>query len=138
MDDRFSAEQKTVIRAFEQGFSNRKEQKMILYGVGINTKAVLEGTSGFSFIGLMDAASEGQIKDGLSIYSAEELLQMLGKPLIVIMARQSVVNIIYKRIAWLHEEHGIEIYDFQGKQLGAGAFKYENEQLPYWDSNEEQ
>lgn len=138
MDDRFSAEQKTVIRAFEQGFSNRKEQKMILYGVGINTKAVLEGTSGFSFIGLMDAASEGQIKYGLSIYSAEEVLQMPGKPLIVIIARQSVVNIIYKRIAWLHEEHGIEIYDFQGKQLGAGAFKYENEQLPYWDSNEEQ
>lgn len=138
MDDRLSAEQKTVIRAFEQGFSNRKEQKIILYGVGINTKAVLEGTCGFSFVGLMDTALEGQVKYGLPVYSAEEVLQVPEKPLIVIIARRSVVNIIYKRIAWLYEEHGIEIYDFQGRLLGAGAFKYENEQLPYWDSNEEQ
>lgn len=138
MNDKFSAEQKTVIHAFEQGFSNRKEQKIILYGVGINTKAVLEGTCGFSFAGLMDAASEGQMKYGLPVYSAEEVLQMPGKPLIVIIARQSVVNIIYKRIAWLQDEHGIEIYDFQGRLLGVGAFKYDNEQLPYWNSNEEQ
>lgn len=138
MNDGFSEEQKTVIRAFEQGFSDRKKQRMLLYGVGINTKAVLEGTSGFSFAGLMDAASEGQMKYGLPVYSAKEVLQMQGKPLIVIIARQSVVTIIYKRIAWLHEEHGIEIYDFGGRLLGEGACTYENEGLAYWNSSEEQ
>ena len=104
-----STEQKTVIRAFEQGFSDKKDQKIILYGVGINTKAVLEETSGFSFAGLMDATSEGQVKYGLPVYSATEVSQMQAKPLIAIIARQSVVNIIYKRIAWLYDENGIEI-----------------------------
>ena len=104
-----STEQKTVIRAFEQGFSDKKDQNIILYGVGINTKAVLEGTSGFSFIGLMDANSEGQEKYGLPVYSAQEVSRMQNKPLIAIIARQSVVNIICKRIAWLYDENGIEI-----------------------------
>ena len=125
-----STEQKAVIRAFEQGFSDKKDQNIILYGVGINTKAVLEGTSGFSFIGLMDASSEGQEKYGLPVYSAKEVTRMHNKPLIVIIARQSVVNIIYKRIAWLHDEKGIEIYDFEGRLLGTGGFRFDNEGLP--------
>lgn len=134
----FSTEQKTVIRAFEQGFSDKKDQKIILYGVGINTKAVLEETSGFSFAGLMDAASEGQVKYGLPVYSATEVSQMQAKPLIAIIARQSVVNIVYKRIAWLYDENGIEIYDFQGRMLGADELKYNNEELPYWNCSEVQ
>lgn len=134
----FSTEQKTVIRAFEQGFSDRKDQNIILYGVGINTKAVLEGTNEYSFIGLMDVNSEGQEKYGLPVYSAQGVSRMQNKPLIVIIARQSVVNIIYRRIAWLHDEHGIEIYDFEGRLLGTDEFRYDNEGLPYWNSNEEQ
>lgn len=131
----FTSEQKDIIEAFNRGFADKKQSKIIVYGIGINTKAVLEGTDGFSFIGLMDVATEGQCKYGYNVYSADIVAETLADSIIAIIARDSVINIIYKRIEWLHTEKGMDIYDYAGRKLGINEGMYRNESLPYWSKN---
>jgi len=134
MDNRhYEPEQRLVIDTFQKSFAGLRKQNIVLYGIGKNTEAVLSGTDGFSFIGLMDQNTTGQTIFGQRVLSDEEVIAL--HPVIVIIARESVVNIIYKRIQYLSIEYGIAIYDFQGKLLGSDSLVYGNGDLPYWDAS---
>lgn len=133
MQNQFEQEQRFVIEAFEQSFAVLKQQDIVLYGVGKNTEAVLYGTNGFSFAGLMDQSTTGQMIYGHKVLSDAEVIDL--HPIIVIIARESVVNIIFKRIQYLATEYGISIYDYKGKLLGQDNESYTNEELPYWDAS---
>lgn len=127
-------EQQYVVEIFQDTFAQMKDTPIILYGLGKNTEAILHQTKGFQFIGLMDSQNIGKKFWGYEVLPEEMVLRL--KPLIVIIARESVVPIIYKRIAHLKENHGIQIYNFRGELLGQEPWKYQNQALPYWNVKE--
>ncbi len=129
-------EQEFVARQFQEAFGQRQDESFVLYGLGKNTEAVLERTKGFQFVGLMDARNTGKEFWGLSVLSEKEVLEL--RPTIVIIARESVVPVIYARIAHLQKEHGLQIYDFKGEAQGKGKSGYTNQSLPYWDVTEKE
>ena len=40
-DHNYGEEQKLVVNSFQQGFTNKRNQKIVLYGIGKNTEAIL-------------------------------------------------------------------------------------------------
>ena len=136
MKEQYEPEQRLVIDTFQKSFASQKKHRIVLYGTGKNTEAVLYGTEGFHFAGLMDQAVTGQTIYNRKVLSDEEVIEI--KPIIVIIARQSVVNIIFKRIQYLSVEYGIPVYDFRGNLLGQEHLVYGNEELPYWNVSEQE
>lgn len=128
-------EQQYVVKIFQEAFSQMRDKPIILYGLGKNTEAVLKNTVGFQFAGLMDSQNIGKKIWGYEVLSEQKVLRL--KPLIIILARESVVPIIYERIAHLKKNHGIQIYDFKGDLLGQKPWKYQNQTLPYWNITEQ-
>lgn len=107
-------EAKHITKIFKDAFNPYQKKRILLYGLGINTKALLQDKNGINIIGVMDAKHEGEIFEGLKVFSEEEAKS--SADIIVIVARVAVVPIIYGRIKYL-EEYGIEIYDVSGKNL---------------------
>ncbi len=103
-----------ITNLFKKAFSSNKEKRMLLYGVGINTKVLIQNRNEFNIIGVMDAKHEGEVFEGLNVFSEEEAKNIAD--IIVIVARAAVVPIIYGRIEYL-EQYGIEIYDVSGTNL---------------------
>lgn len=129
-------EQEFVARTFQESFKDYCKQPIVLYGLGKNTQAILENTQGYRFVGLMDSANEGKEVWGYPVLSKEQVVQL--NAIIVIIARESVVPIIYKRIEDLHTKYGMAIYNYEGVLLGENADEYKNEDLPYWQMTETQ
>lgn len=128
-------EQEFVAKEFQNAFAGWRNDPFVLYGLGKNTEAVLKRTEGFQFVGLMDGGNTGREFWGLRVLSEKEVLA--HKPRIVIIARESVVPVIYERIAHLQTDHGLQIYNFRGKLLGGqGIWKYTNQNLAYWNVTE--
>ncbi len=134
MSRQYGPEQKLVIDTFQKCFDLHKQYPIVLYGTGKNTEAVLSGTKGFRFVGLMDQAVTGETVYNRKVLNDDEIIKI--RPIIVIIARQSVVNIIFKRIQYLSVEYGIPVYDFQGNLLGQEHLIYRNEELSYWEVSE--
>jgi predicted HAD superfamily hydrolase len=126
-------EQQFVVKTFKKHFGGDVNRHLVLYGVGRNTEAILDNCSDLNIIGVMDQDSVGEVKFGRNVLSYEEVIAM--KPTIVIVARDSVVNIIYKRIEFL-EEKNIDIYKIDGTKLCKGGLPYSNKELPYWKVSE--
>lgn len=125
------SEQEFVVQQFQKAFLNWREEPFVLYGLGKNTEAILQGAKGYQFAGLMDARNVGNKFWGLKVLSDQEVLEL--KPRVVIIARESIVPVIYQRIAYMQEKHDIPIYNFRGELLGQKERKYSNQNLPYWN-----
>lgn len=134
--EQFGVEQQFVIDTFQEKFSSMKNREFVLYGIGKNTEAVLEGTNGFGFVGLMDAVATGSTLYGKKVLSDAEVIRI--HPIIVIIAREPIVNIIYMRIQYLSEKYGISIYDFKGKLLTLENLTYMNDVLVDWSATEQE
>jgi FMN phosphatase YigB (HAD superfamily) len=89
---------------------------MALYGVGPNTKYILEKFTDYNIVGLMDNVRTGDTIFGkpiLSLVQAKEL----GVRLIIIVARINNKMIIYRRIKEFCRENNIEIYYVDGEVI---------------------
>lgn len=125
-------EQEFVVQQFRKGFSGQQKKSFVLYGLGKNTEAILQNVKDFRFVGLLDARNVGKEFWGLKVLSEAEVLA--ERPQIVIIARESVVPIIYERIMHLKDEHGLQIYNFRGELLeGYKEQEYSNQDMPYWE-----
>lgn len=127
-------EQEFVAEEFQKAFEQFQGDPFVLYGLGKNTEAVLTKTRGFSFVGLMDAQNVGTTMWNLEVLSLEKVATI--RPRIVIIARESVVPIIYERIAQFTEENDLKVYNFKGEPLGRESWTYKNTDLPYWNVSE--
>lgn len=67
-DHNYGEEQRLVVNSFQQGFTNKRNQKIVLYGIGKNTEAILRKAKGFQFCGLR---SEYSRADNFSAKSAK-------------------------------------------------------------------
>ncbi len=128
-------EREFVVQNFQKKFREYRKKPMVLYGLGKNTRAILEDTQGYHFVGLMDSLNEGKNIWGYPVLNREQVIRL--NAIIVIIARESVVPIIYKRIEDLHIKYGIAIYDSQGTLLGENMADYKNDRFPYWQVTEE-
>ncbi len=132
--DKLSIEQKYILDNFSKNFDELKNMPIALYGVGINTKVILEYIKDFNIIGLMDLQSTGSFVYGYEVLSYEEVIEKVK--VIIIVARKSVLNIIYKRIEFLEKKYGIQIYTISGERLserGTDSDEYNK----YWSVREE-
>lgn len=129
-------EQEFVVQQFQKAFAGQQNVPIVLYGLGKNTEAILQNTTGFLFAGLMDARNTGSVFWGLQVLSEQEVIAL--QPRIVIIARESVVPVIYERIAHLQKQYGIAVYDFKGELLGQKRQEYKKHDLPYWKATEEE
>ena len=127
-------EKEYVVDSYTAHFKGRKN--IVLYGVGANTKTILTETEDNNIIGLMDPLCEGSIVMGKPVFSIQEAARQAS--LIIIIARPSVVPIIFERIRELEVKHGIPIYNIEGERLiereGAGAELLISD-IPYWHCN---
>lgn len=114
-------EAQDILSFFQNSFNAYKENPIVLYGLGINTKVLIHNLKDFHIVGVMDAKHEGETFEGLPVLSENETCQVTD--IIIIIARDAVVPLIYNRIKHL-EQNGIAIYDVQGTNLGKANRMY--------------
>ena len=118
---------------FRLRFSNRR---IMIYGVELNTKYIVEHIGNKkTIIGLIDAQQAGKYLYGYRVYAVDEVVGVAD--VIVIVARVAIIHMLYERVKHL-ESHGIEIYNLDGNNLREHftkqQTKYENN--PYWEQSE--
>ncbi|WP_455089715.1 hypothetical protein [Peptoanaerobacter stomatis] len=104
-----------IIEQFKTNFEKFKNKNIVLYGIGKNTKLILDNFSDYNIVSLMDSNEEGNTIYGKRVISKKQAIEL--NPIIIIIARFSVVDIIYRRISDLSDEHNISIYDISGKLI---------------------
>lgn len=105
-----------IVGIFKSTFKNMRNDRILLYGTGLNAARIVKEVQDFNIIGTMDAAREGQIWNGYKVYAADDLKDL--KPdLLIIVARPSVVDIIYERIRLVVEEMHLPVYTADGREV---------------------
>lgn len=110
-----------VTSFFRNAFEKYKTKPIVLYGLGINTKALIHNLKDFNIIGVMDAKHEGETFEELPVFSEKEAIKVTN--IIIIVARAAVVPLIYNRIKHL-EESGLSIYNIAGINLNKAQNMY--------------
>jgi FMN phosphatase YigB (HAD superfamily) len=110
-------EKQYVLDSFAAHFGAFREKRIVIYGIGKNTRHIIEHFPGFNILGLMDETRTGAIY-GKTIVSKEEALAA-GVEIIVIVARAGNVRIIHRRIAAFCDAHSVRVYDINGNPLRA-------------------
>lgn len=110
-----------VERSFRSNFS--ADEKLVIYGLGRNTKTILERCPEYNIVGLMDRTRTGGSEWGLPILSMDEAHKS-GVKKIVIIASSANVPIIYRRIEDLSEQYKIKVYDINGVQKAPSGEEY--------------
>lgn len=109
-----SEETREIIEIFREAFKDIKETPKLLYGVGVNSRAIINSVENYNIIGVMDAKHEGECFEGLRVFSEQEARE--ASAIIIIVARDAVIPIIYNRICYLADE-GIRICNIRGDEL---------------------
>lgn len=108
-------EKEYVISNFQKHFSDYKDQPVAIYGLGENTREILNAFPNYRIVGLMDENRTGEIVYGKEVISCEEALERRVKTIIII-ARAANMRIIYYRIAEFCEKSGISVFDINGEK----------------------
>ena len=110
------SEQNGICQVFLSNFSEYRNKKIVLYGVGPNTKALLELDYEFQIIGLMDSKLTGEVLWGKEILS-ESQVEERETDAIIIVANLVSVKVIYRRIQGFADRCGIPVFDVNGNLL---------------------
>ncbi len=126
------SDQEIVCEAFSRHFSKYQSEPLIIYGIGVMTKLLIDSFPSFNIVALMDETRAGESIYGKPIVPPEAVLA-LGVKRIVIVATANNTNIIFHRIAKFCAANGVEVYSIDGKRLklrpDGGKFpagKYQN------------
>lgn len=127
-------EKELVIRQFEKNFSNKG--KYVIYGLGENTKVILNHFNEEKILGLMDGFRKMGECFGYPILSEDRVSEM-HPDAIIIIARKNSTRIIAKRIEAFCRKENIELYDINGEDLLQENLLKPSEH-PYFQKNMEQ
>lgn len=111
-------EDQYIQEQFQKNFIEQRPGNIVIYGTGLHTKELLENIKSERIVGLMDAAKTGEIIYGKKVLSYDEVAG-LSDVYIVIIARNSVINVIYRRIQEFVTSNSIPVYNVSGIQLVA-------------------
>ena len=125
-------EQEKILQNFSKFFGSMDGKRIILYGLGINTEYIVNNCPDNILItGLMDAQNEGNTFWGYRVLSAQEATKF--GDIIVVVARTSVLKVIFERIQHLSDI--MPIYTTSGILL-KNLFVNDSEEYsnqPIWD-----
>ncbi len=110
------AEDEYIKEQFTKNFIEATSGNIVIYGVGIHTQRLLENVFSDRIVGLMDAKTTGKIMWGKKVLSYDEVAA-IPDVIIVILARNAVINVIYRRIESFVKEHNIKVYDINANDL---------------------
>lgn len=106
-----------VLEQFKDHFANRQGKQYAIYGLGPNTKAILDACGeNCSIVALMDGTRTGETVWDLPVVTCDEA-RTLGAEAIIILARASNLSIIYRRIEEDCIRLGIPVYDINGRLI---------------------
>ncbi|SEJ87690.1 Predicted hydrolase, HAD superfamily [Propionispira arboris] len=125
-----------IIQTFKENFGKMEHKKIILYGIGVNTKTILEIFPQYNFLGLLDGFKDSGELYGKPIFPIDQV-QFLRPDCIIIVARANSSKIICTRIGDFCKKNAIELYDIHGVKLLQEA-KQTLVDHPYFAINEEQ
>lgn len=108
---------------FQKKFITLHNKPLAIYGLGENTRSILEGCPGFCVVALMDELREGEILWDLPVVSCVQAFNM-GVRNIVIVARPANVKIVYRRISEECKRLEMKVYSLYGEELTAIADEY--------------
>jgi predicted HAD superfamily hydrolase len=123
-----------IIKAFKENFLDYKDKKIVIYGIGNNTKIIVDEFKEYNIIGLMDGYKTGENIFGKKVLSYNEVLKV-EVDIIIIVARSSSIKIIYKRISEFCSNNGILVFDINGNDLES-TLNLTIEDNRYFDVNE--
>lgn len=109
-------------------------KKIVLYGAGANTKAILENFPELNIIGIMDSWGEGTYKLGKLVLTENQIFE-LGVDVILVGAQISSAKSIYDRIGNFCYSNRIKLYDMYGNDLFSVNKKITEEKLNYYNKN---
>jgi len=119
-------EKQKLYQLFDNYFSKYKNDPIVLYGLGINTKYLLEEAKDYNIIGIAANERIGETVYGKEVMPIEAVPGKAG--IIVIIAHAQSIKTIYERIKHI-EDAGVEIFDLFGKRLK----EYYNDENPNAD-----
>lgn len=108
-------EHEYIVKEFKNNFG-AVNKKIILYGIGINTRTILEEFPKIQFLGVMDGFKNDGVIYGKSILSMNEAV-LLKPDCIIIIARENSTKIICNRIAPFCRKNEIDLYNVHGENL---------------------
>lgn len=127
-------EEQEFCAQFKKECEELRSRKIMLYGVGEKTQFLLENVKNFDFQGILDLRSEGEDLYGTKVFPLQEVVDR--KCVIIIVARDHIVPIIYNRIRTFCEKNSIEVYDVHGNRLPCEKMESVTERCEYWNLNE--
>ena len=123
-------EQEEIIQAFRNAYDPAGKEPLAIYGTGINAQAVITSCGDYPIAGVVDAARTGETFCGLPVLSPDEVVERHIRK-IVVVARPSVLGIIYKRIQGWCAGNGILVSDIYGNDI-AQKIKVRTHDMPYY------
>lgn len=115
-DQFMNDEDKYIFEQFQKNFIKNSFKSIVIYGTGIHTQILLKNLPENTVAGLMDAKRTGEVLWNHKVLSYEEVAG-LSSPVIVIVARNAVINVIYRRIADFAAQNHIPVYSINGVEF---------------------
>lgn len=109
-------EEQYIYETFKENFIQNKKGNIVLYGTGIHTAKLLEKLRKGLVKGLMDVKRTGETLWGYQVLAYEDV-RKISNVCIVIIARDAVLNTVYRRIEGFCKEYSIPVYDIHGRAL---------------------
>jgi hypothetical protein len=107
-------EAQRVYQKFNKRFSHHKATPMVLYGLGINTKYLLEQAHDYRIVGIAANEKIGECVYGHTVLEIEQAAKIAD--MVVIVAQSKSVKLIFNRIKHI-KYSGIEIFDMFGDKM---------------------
>lgn len=129
----------SIVHSFKNNFENCKTKKIVLYGSGQKLDMLIEHLFEFNIVGIMDKdENEGQ-RYGKKYLTYYDVLNF-NVDMIIVVADECAVPLIYRRISEFCSYNHILLYDANGKNLfeSLGKLLYEIEDDKYFYISEEQ
>lgn len=123
-------EQEEIIQAFKNTYDPKRKEPLVIYGTGVNAEAVLTCCKEYPIAGVVDLAKTGELFCGFSVMSLDEVIRKNIRE-IVVVARPSVHDIIYKRIRKWCEDNGLHVLDIYGNDISRKV-KARGKEIPYF------
>lgn len=110
-------EDEYIKKQFEEIFLAEMDNPIVLYGIGVRTENLLNNVCTSRIIGLMDSKHTGEYMFGKKVLDYNEVKE-IPDVIIVIIARNSVIGVIYRRIVEFVNSNKIKVFDVNGNNLG--------------------
>ena len=125
------------ISIFGEKFEKYRDKKIVLYGTGENSRAILAEYPDFPIVGIWDEKAAGTYKYGKLVLSSAQILE-LGIEVVIVAAQMSSARLVYGKIMNLCLAHKIQILDMYGNDAFQINRDITRQEVSYYDRDKEQ